>query len=174
MSKYSEEDIADIQETFTLFDTRGDRKIAASQLGDVLRALNQNPTEQEIRKCGYSANPDARISFETFYPIYQSFSKNRKDPSFADFVEGFRVFDKDQNGTISCAELRHILTALGEKLTEEEVDQLCAGQEDSQGNIQYEEFIKVVMNVVYSKQRIFFFAVVISFNFLLGYSFVKL
>ena len=48
---------AEIQETFNLFDTRGDNKIAASQLGDVLRSLNQNPTEQEIRKCGYSQNP---------------------------------------------------------------------------------------------------------------------
>jgi len=96
MSKYSEDDIADLQETFTLFDTRGDNKIAASQLGDVLRALHQNPTEQEIRKCGYSQNPDARISFETFFPILQTISKNRILPSFEDFTEGFRVFDKNR------------------------------------------------------------------------------
>ncbi|GFN93382.1 myosin essential light chain [Plakobranchus ocellatus] len=146
MSKYSEEDIAEIQETFTLFDTRGDGKIAASQLGDVLRALHQNPTEQEIRKCGYSQNPDARISFETFFPILQTISKNRIVPSLEDFNEGFRVFDKEQNGTIGSAELRHMLTSLGEKLTEEEVDQLLNGREDSQGNIHYEEFIKMVMS----------------------------
>jgi len=142
---YTDRDISDFQETFTLFDTKGDNKIAASQLGDVLRALNENPTEQEIRKCGFSQNPDARISFETFFPILQTISKNRILPSFEDFSEGFRVFDKEQNGTISSAELRHILTSLGEKLTEEEVDQLIVGQEDNQGNIQYEEFIKMVM-----------------------------
>merc|ERR1711936_552406 len=146
MSKYTEDDLNEIQETFGLFDTRGDNKIAASQLGDVLRSLNQNPTEQEIRKCGYSQNPDARISFETFFPILQTISKNRILPSFEDFTEGFRVFDKEQNGTISSAELRHILISLGEKLTEEEVDQLLVGQVDSQGNIQYEDFIKLVMN----------------------------
>jgi hypothetical protein len=38
--------------------------------------------------------------------------------------EAFRVFDKDQKGTISAAELRHVLTNLGEKLTEEEVDEM--------------------------------------------------
>ena len=54
---------AEIQETFSLFDTRGDNKIAASQLGDVLRSLNQNPTEQEIRKCGYSQNPGRCVCF---------------------------------------------------------------------------------------------------------------
>jgi len=142
----AEDDLENIQEAFSLFDTRGDNKIAAAQLGDVLRALGTNPTEQEIRKCGYAQNPDARISFETFFPILQTLSKNRLLPKFEDFAEGFRVFDKDQNGTISSAELRHILTSLGEKLTEDECDQLLQGLEDGQGNIHYEEFIRSVMN----------------------------
>ena len=38
--------------------------------------------------------------------------------------EAFKVFDKDGKGTISAAELRHVLTNLGEKLTEEEVDEM--------------------------------------------------
>ena len=32
-----------------------------------------------------------------------------------------QVFDKDGNGFISAAELRHVMTNLGEKLTDEEV-----------------------------------------------------
>ena len=38
--------------------------------------------------------------------------------------EAFRVFDKDGNGFISAAELRHVMTNLGEKLTDEEVDEM--------------------------------------------------
>lgn len=56
------------------------------------------------------------------------------------------MFDKDQNGFITSAELRHILTSLGDRLSDEDVDQLFQGMEDSQGNINYEEFIKMVMN----------------------------
>jgi calmodulin len=42
-----------------------------------------------------------------------------------DIIEAFRVFDKDGNGTISAAELRHVMTNLGEKLTDEEVESAC-------------------------------------------------
>ena len=35
-----------------------------------------------------------------------------------------QVFDKDGNGFISAAELRHVMTNLGEKLTDEEVDEM--------------------------------------------------
>ena len=55
-----------------------------------------------------------RLAFEQFLPIYSTISKNRDTSTYEDFIEGFRVFDKDQNGTISGAELRHLLTSLGE------------------------------------------------------------
>ena len=63
----------------------------------------------------YAFSTDARISFETFFPILQTISKNRSVPPLEDFIEGFRVFDKEQNGFISSAELRHFLTSLGRK-----------------------------------------------------------
>jgi len=56
---------------------------------------------------------DRRISFEMFLPILSTISKNREKPVLEDFIEGFRVFDKEQNGFIHSAELRHLLTNLG-------------------------------------------------------------
>lgn len=144
MSQMTEDQMSDISDTFALFDMKGDGKIAASQLGDTLRSLGQNPTESDIRKCGYTNNPDARISFEVFLPIYQTINRNREQHSAEDFAEGFKMFDKEQNGFITSAELRHILTCLGDRLTDEEVDQLLQGQEDASGNINYEEFVRVV------------------------------
>jgi len=146
MSKLTEDQISDCQETFSLFDNRGDGKIYAHQLGEVLRAMGQNPTETEVRKCGYHNDPDYRISFEQFLPILATISKNQVRPTLEDFVEGMRVFDKEQNGTISSAELRHVLTSLGEKLTDDECEQLLNGVEDAQGNINYEEFVKTILN----------------------------
>lgn len=60
-------------------------------------------------------------------------------------MEGLRHFDKDGNGFISSAELRHLLTTMGEKLSDEEVEQLLVGQEDSHGNVNYDEFVRTIM-----------------------------
>lgn len=54
-----------------------------------------------------------RITFEEFLPIYQTISKSRQSQSVDEFVEGLSHFDKDGNGTINVAELRHLLTTLG-------------------------------------------------------------
>lgn len=53
------------------------------------------------------------MSFEEFLPIYLSCNSKKEQGSLEDFVEGLKVFDKDGNGFINSAELRHVLTSLG-------------------------------------------------------------
>lgn len=56
---------------------------------------------------------EKRLSFEEFFPIYEQLSKEKDTGSQADFIEGLKVFDKEENGKVMGAELRHILQALG-------------------------------------------------------------
>lgn len=42
-------------------------------------------------------------------------------------MRGFQVFDKEGTGYIGVGELRYVLTSLGEKLSDEEVDELLKG-----------------------------------------------
>ena len=58
-----------------------------------------------------------RVSFEEFLPIFLSCQQKKESGSMEDFIEGLRVFDKDGNGFINSAELRHVLTSLGESTT---------------------------------------------------------
>ena len=61
-------------------------------------------------------------------------------------IEAFKVFDRDGNGFISAAELRHVMTNLGEKLTDEEVDEMIREADvDGDGQINYEELVKMMI-----------------------------
>lgn len=45
------------KDAFSLFDRKGDGKIDLGQLGDVLRALGQNPTNAEVKKIVHDLDP---------------------------------------------------------------------------------------------------------------------
>nr|CAD7198741.1 unnamed protein product [Timema douglasi] len=59
-ASYSEDQLAEFQEAFQLFDSRGDGKIHVTQIGDVLRALGQNPTESDVKKFTHQHKPEKR------------------------------------------------------------------------------------------------------------------
>ncbi len=72
--------------------------------------------------------------------------KMKDTDSEEEIKEAFKVFDKDGNGSISAAELRHVMTNLGEKLTDEEVDEMIReADQNGDGTIDYEEFVKMMM-----------------------------
>ncbi|CAJ0961523.1 unnamed protein product, partial [Mesorhabditis belari] len=143
IAELDEAQYAECREVFCYFDAKGDEKITIAQVGDVLRALGQNPSESEIASCCHTwSDPNARISFEEFIPMYQTVYKKRQKHNVEEFVEGLSHFDKEGNGMINVAELRHLLTTLGERLSDEEVDQLLAGRSDTSGNINISDFVR--------------------------------
>ena len=66
-------------------------------------------------------------------------SKQRKDGDDEEELrEAFKVFDKDGNGFISADELRHVMTNLGEKLTDEEINEMIKEADiDGDGHVDY-------------------------------------
>lgn len=50
-----------------------------------------------------------------------------------------RIFDKDDDGFISVAELRHIMQSLGEKMSDQEMDEMVTeADRERDGLINYE------------------------------------
>ncbi|KAA1133730.1 hypothetical protein PGTUg99_004032 [Puccinia graminis f. sp. tritici] len=113
---------AETKEAFALFDKKGTGTISRESLGDLLRALGQNPTQAEVAELAASAPHD--IDFATFSAILNRPGGFSPAGTAEDFIRGFRVFDKAGNGYIGAGELRYVLTSLGEKLSDEEVDEL--------------------------------------------------
>ena len=62
------------------------------------------------------------IDFAEFVTLQRE--KMKDTDSEEEIVEAFRVFDKDGKGFISTAELRHVMTNLGETLIDEEIDEM--------------------------------------------------
>ena len=89
-----------------------------------MRSLGQNPTKSELQEMinEVDVNGNGTIDFSEFLNLM---SRKMKDvDSEEELKEAFRVFDKDQTGFISAQELRHVMTNLGEKLSDEEVDEM--------------------------------------------------
>jgi calmodulin len=65
----------------------------------------------------------------------------------AEIREVFTAIDRDGNGFISAAELRHFFSTLEEMLTDEEVDKRIREMDlDGDGQINCEEFITRMMS----------------------------
>ncbi|UYV80533.1 CALM3 [Cordylochernes scorpioides] len=130
---------AEFKEAFSLFDKDGDGTITTKELGTVMRSLGQNPTEAELQDMINEVDADGNgtIDFPEFLTMMAR--KMKDTDSEEEIREAFRVFDKDGNGFISAAELRHVMTNLGEKLTDEEVDEMIREADiDGDGQVNYE------------------------------------
>ncbi|XP_049818081.1 calmodulin-beta isoform X2 [Aethina tumida] len=141
----SEDQVAEFKEAFMLFDKDEDGQITMAELGVVMRSLGQRPTETELRDMLNEVDVDGNGTIE-FNEFLQMMSRKMKEADGEEELkEAFRVFDKNNDGLISSTELRHVMTSLGEKLTEEEVDDMIKEADlDGDGQVNYEEFVSIL------------------------------
>ncbi|KAI0685282.1 EF-hand protein [Cytidiella melzeri] len=133
------------REAFALFDKKGTGAVPRDVLGDLLRALGQNPTQAEVSDI-VSSSPQ-EVDYKTFLTILNRPDGFKPAGTPEEFIRGFQVFDKEGNGFIGAGELRYVLTQLGEKMTDAEVDELLKGvQIGADGNVNYESFVRTILS----------------------------
>ncbi|CAL9757584.1 unnamed protein product, partial [Musa acuminata subsp. burmannicoides] len=148
MDILTDEQIIEFQEAFCLFDKDGDGCITLEELGTVIKSLGQDPSEEELQEMIREVDSDGNGTIE-FGEFLNLMARKVKETNIEEELkEAFKVFDKDQNGFISAAELRNVMINLGEKLTDEEVDQMIREADlDGDGQVNYEEFVRMMMAV---------------------------
>eukprot|EP00746_Dinoflagellata_sp_MGD_P019202 gnl/MRDRNA2_/MRDRNA2_144604_c0_seq1.p1 gnl/MRDRNA2_/MRDRNA2_144604_c0~~gnl/MRDRNA2_/MRDRNA2_144604_c0_seq1.p1 ORF type:complete len:221 (+),score=54.01 gnl/MRDRNA2_/MRDRNA2_144604_c0_seq1:2-664(+) len=63
-----------------------------------------------------------------------------------ELIEAFKCFDHDGSGLIDTQALRHVMSNLGEKITDEEMDEMLReANVDAAGQINYEDFVNMMM-----------------------------
>lgn len=79
----------------------------------------------------------AAVDFETFQRVLNRPGGFRDPGDLEEYCRGFQVFDKDMTGYIGVGQLKYILTNLGEKMSEDEVDELLKTVDTSSGQVNY-------------------------------------
>lgn len=146
MSNLTDEQVCEFREAFNLYDKDGDGTITVLEIGCIMRSLGQTPTDAELQDLIDEIDTDksGTIDFTEFIKMMSK--KATHINSESELIEAFKVFDKDGNEFITSQELRHVMTNLGEKITEEEADVMIKEADlDGDGKINYEEFVKMMM-----------------------------
>ena len=143
----TDEKIMEFKAVFELFDKDRNGKITSKELGTVMRGLGQNPTEEELKQMIREVDLDGNgtIDFKEFLCLMVK--KMKDTDTEEELLEAFKVFDRDGNGFITSHELRNIMNSLGEGLSPEEIEEMIKEADlDNDGQIDYEEFVKMMMS----------------------------
>nr|XP_044251767.1 neo-calmodulin [Drosophila takahashii] len=137
----STDDLKEIREAFALCDPQNTGRISPEDLGAVMRALGQNHTESEIYR--YSEALEGNFfGFITLEDFIELMTKIYKMMEHVDHLKAaFNIFDYDKDGYISHSEMRTVFTNLGQKMTDEEFDDVYRQIDvDGDGVITWKDF----------------------------------
>jgi len=90
-----------------------DSVITTQELGNVMRSLGQNPTEDDLQVMirDVDAGGEGTITLEKYLAIMAN--KMHDITPDAEIEEAFKVFNKSDTGHITAAELREVMANLG-------------------------------------------------------------
>ncbi|XP_052765475.1 uncharacterized protein LOC128206833 [Mya arenaria] len=126
-NELTEEQRRELRKAFLMFEKGGKNKMAARDLGEMLRCLGWNPSERELEEVKHELVVSSRGSV-TFMEIERFMAKRGgifygcRDKE--DIQDAFKVLDGDGDGKISVGDFRYFMTTMGEKMTDAEVEDM--------------------------------------------------
>ena len=137
---FDQAQIQEFKEAFNMIDQNRDGFIDKEDLHDMLASLGKNPTDQSLdQMMGEAPGP---INFTMFLTMFGE-KLNGTDPE--DVIRNaFACFDEDNKGYLNEDRLRELLTTMGDRFTEEEVDEMYREAPIRGGNFDYVEFIRIL------------------------------
>ncbi|XP_047657132.1 myosin regulatory light chain 2, smooth muscle minor isoform isoform X3 [Tachysurus fulvidraco] len=144
---FDQSQIQEFKEAFNMIDQNRDGFIDKEDLHDMLASLGKNPTDEYLEAMMNEA--PGPINFTMFLTMFGE-KLNGTDPedvirnAFACFDEEGTVFSH-LPGFIQEEYLRELLTTMGDRFTDEEVDELFREANiDKKGNFNYVAFTRIL------------------------------
>jgi len=136
-------ELDEMRRCFHLFDNDDDDRLTQEEVGYFLQAIGLNPSTKAI---GFHMHmvPSGGADFDTCVRIW---SETKKHVHHAQdqqpLIRSFNVFDLHNTGYMSVAELKEVMTTLGEPLDEDEWEDLLERLPvDDEGKFNYLEAIQ--------------------------------
>jgi len=127
-----------------LFDDKKTDKVAKSDFVHIIRALGRKHTEAEIAEITKDLGDP--VTMDEFLAYMR---KPYNGPTQQDLLQALQAFDGNDSGYLKQSELISLLTTLGEKMSEDEVQQVMKDVPvDEDGKVNIEEFAKYLCTPV--------------------------
>uniref|UniRef100_A0A670YGF3 Myosin light chain 9 n=5 Tax=Episquamata TaxID=1329912 RepID=A0A670YGF3_PSETE len=138
---FDQSQIQEFKEAFNMIDQNRDGFIDKEDLHDMLASLGKNPTDEYLE--GMMSEAPGPINFTMFLTMFGE-KLNGTDPE--DVIRNaFACFDEEATGFIHEDQLRELLTTMGDRFTDEEVDEMYREAPiDKKGNFNYVEFTRIL------------------------------
>ena len=149
----TEEIIQDFREAFKTFDTDEDGYLTLKELGDLLIELGEPVTKEELQEMTNEIDieQNGTIDFKEF--ILLMARKMRDYDNEDEYIEAFRIFDKNNDDLISKEELKEAMTIIGEAVwgeapTDEDIAYMIK-EADTDGDdfLHYSDFIRKIKSI---------------------------
>ncbi|KAL4655645.1 myosin regulatory light polypeptide 9-like [Arapaima gigas] len=148
---FDQSQIQEFKEAFNMIDQNRDGFIDKEDLHDMLASLGKNPSDDYLE--GMMSEAPGPINFTMFLTMFGE-RLNGTDPE--DVIRNaFACFDEEGSGVIHEDHLRELLTTMGDRFTDDEVDELFREAPiDKKGNFNYAEFTRILKHGAKDKDDI--------------------
>merc|ERR1712111_128129 len=137
---FAQDQIQEFKEAFNMIDQNRDGFIDKDDLHDMLASLGKNPSDPYLESMMNEA--PGPINFTMFLTLFGDRLQGT-DPE--DVIKNaFGCFDDDNSGFIHEGRLRELLTTMGDRFTDDDVDEMYREAPIKNGMFDYTEFTRIL------------------------------
>eukprot|EP00048_Salpingoeca_helianthica_P014420 m.221616 g.221616 ORF g.221616 m.221616 type:complete len:145 (-) comp15846_c0_seq1:225-659(-) len=141
---FSQAMVDNFKEAFACFDVEGHGVVNTKNLGRVMNAFGLDPSQEELKNMITEVDGSGKgaVDFAEFMKMMA-----RGGTSIAaELKETFGMFNKSGSGSISTAELKAIMTGLGEKFSDKDIDDMIrVADKSGSGKVSFQDFESVLI-----------------------------